>query len=302
MASHAQLPSASPVREGITRVYFAGRSTEHRSHVGFADVRLGPAPSVVNVSETPVLSPGPVGCFDEHGVYPASVVDVDTHRYLYFIGWNQGVRPPLFYASIGLAVSHDRGETFTRVSPAPIMQRSEHDPCLVTSPNVLRDGARWRMHYVSGIRWEQGADGSLQSFYHLKYAESADGRTWNASGHIAIDFAGPHETNIARPAVLRLEDGYAMWYSYVTHPPGRYRMGVATSTDGITWNRADARVGLNVPANGFDDDMLCYPSVIVHDDRIYLFYNGNSFGVAGFGVAVAPRPFRIADVLSERSG
>jgi hypothetical protein len=32
--------------------------------------------------------------------------------------------------------------------------------------------------------------------------------------------------------------------------------------------------------------MIAYPSVIRCEDRSYMFYNGNGFGEAGFGVAV----------------
>src|SRR5206468_2418892 len=121
------------------RVYFASRTPEQRSHIGWVDVELSDRPVVRARAALPVLSPGPIGHFDEHGVFPASVVQHDDGRlWMYYVGWTQGVTPPLFYASIGLAVSEDGGNSFTRVSPAPVMSRSAFDPCLVTSPYVFR--------------------------------------------------------------------------------------------------------------------------------------------------------------------
>lgn len=149
--------------------------------------------------------------------------------------------------------------------------------------------------YVSGVRWTETADGSLQSHYHIKYAESSDGREWRREGQVAIDFENESETNIARPAVLKLVDGtYAMWYSLVGHPPGKYRMGLAHSRDCRTWTRVDAHAGIDVSPGTFDSDMLCYPCVVEHDARLYMFYNGNAFGADGFGLAVADVPRDIA--------
>lgn len=287
MHSHAQLPTPAPLRGDVMRVYFASRTAEQRSHIGYADVRIGSSYEVINWSREPLLAPGPIGHFDEHGVFPASVVADDRGRLLmFYVGWTQGVKAPLFYASIGLAISEDGGQTFHRSSPAPLLSRSEHDPCLVTSPNVVRDERSWHMYYVSGVRWTEKADGSLQSHYHIKYASSADGLTWNRDGRVAIDFRGPEETNIARASVVRMaRDRWLMWYSYVRPPASRYRIGFATSRDGLAWMRRDDDGALPPSAAGFDDEMTCYPQVVVAGTRAVMLYNGNRFGAAGFGIA-----------------
>lgn len=159
MKSHCQLPVADQLGGALYRVYFASRDESQRSHIGCIEIDLNHPTQVVSSAEQPLLSPGPAGHFDEHGVYPSSIVTVGDKKYLYFIGWNRGYRQPLFYASIGLAVSEDGGRSFGRLFRSPIMARSEYDPCLVTSPNVFIDNGLWRMTYVSGIRWEESADG-----------------------------------------------------------------------------------------------------------------------------------------------
>ena len=79
------------------------------------------------------------------------MVEHEGRLLLYYAGWNPGTPPPLFTASIGLAVSDDGGLTFERWSPAPILSRGRHDPCLLTSPCVIREGSEWRMWYVGGL-------------------------------------------------------------------------------------------------------------------------------------------------------
>jgi hypothetical protein len=283
--SHAQLPVVLDRGDGRLRVFFAGRDERSRSHVGYVDAELD-GDGAMRVGEPPqeaVLAPGPLGCFDDHGVYPASVARDDAGRLLlYYIGWNPGVRHPLFYASIGLAVSDDDGATFRRHSVAPIMARSDHDPCLVTSPCVIRVGALWRMWYVSGFRWEE-RDGDLQSYYHVKYAESDDGISWRRDGTVCIDLQ-PGERNVARPCVLRGPDGWRMWYSHSAD--SGYRIGVADSDDGITWRRRDADAGIAPSPDGPDSDALAYPWVFRAGDRHVMLYNGNGFGREGFLLAV----------------
>ncbi len=283
MCSHAALPTPLQIEGSLYRVYFAGRDDVNRSHVGFFDIDLENPATVLRVSEEPVLVPGPLGHFDDHGVYAASAVRHDGKIYLYTIGWNPGVRRPLFYASIGLAISTDGGHSFEKYGRVPIMARSNYDPCLVTSPMVLKEGERWRMWYVSGYGWDE-VNGALHSYYHIKYAESDDGIHWVRNGVVCLDNSSPEEKNVARCCVLKDGDCYRAWYSY-SRGQG-YRIGYADSPDGIHWTRKDDEIGIELSAEGWDSEALTYPYVIRHNGKYYMFYNGNGFGRDGIGLAV----------------
>lgn len=286
MKSHCQLPTVQIIGNRSARVFFASRSEEQRSHIGFVDIRIDESNSidVEEFSKTPVLAPGEIGHFDEHGVFPSCVVQERGKYYMFYIGWNQGVEAPLFYANIGLAISDD-GKHFERFSKAPLLGRSEVDPCLVTSPFVLKGNDNWQMYYVSGIKWERiSKTKKLQSFYHIKYAESEDLLSWNRQGEVAIDL-NPGETNVARASVIRDPDAYKMWFSYVHSSIDKYRIGYATSKDGKCWVRRDEQAGISTD-NSYASDMICYPQVFELSKSKYMLYNGNSFGVEGFGIAV----------------
>lgn len=283
--THAQLPVADVISDSIVRVFFAGRNTQSFSSIGYVDLNYKQNFRIEQVSEKPVLSPGEIGFFDEHGVFPASIVTLDNGiKYLYYIGWNQGYKQPLFYASVGLAVSHDNGKTFKRFSKAPIMSRSEFDPCLVTSPHVFIDEGIWRMTYVSGVRWKE-VNGQLKSYYHIKYADSKDGISWNREGVVCVDFRDDNESNIARSAVVKENGRYKMWFCYV-YGENKYRMGYAESDDCKKWNRMDHLAGLEISPANFDSEMTCYPNIVMLNGKKHMFYNGNNFGKQGFGLAV----------------
>ena len=285
MRTHAAVPTPLQLEGSRYRIYFSGRDEANHSHVGFFDLDLNDPRRIVTTSPAAVVTPGPLGCYDADGTYAESVVRHDGQVWLYTIGVTTGHTSPLFYASIGIAKSADGGTTFEKFTAAPIMQRSEFDPCLVTAPFVLHDRGRWRMWYVSGAEWTTEAHG-LQSRYFVKYAESDDGVVWRRDGRVCLELQDG-ETNIARLWVVREGDRYRGWYSVGGGPRG-YRIGYAESADGLAWTRLDDRAGIALSAEGWDAQAQAYPAVVRHEDRWFMFYNGNAFGREGIGLAIAP--------------
>jgi hypothetical protein len=281
MQTHAAAPVALDIGGGRHRVYFATRDSRNRSHVSSIVFATDSPNSVLEICSQPLLSPGPLGYFDDHGVLAASLVEHEQNLFMYYIGWNPGGRQPLFYSSIGLAVSEDNGLTFRKLFVSPILARSEVDPCLVTAPFVMIESGVWRMWYVSGFKWEETATG-LSSYYHIKYAESTDGISWKRDGLICIDLQ-PGERNIGRPCVVKECGMYKMWYS---HSADRgYRIGYAESPDGYVWARKDDEAGIEPSAEGWDSEMLAYPWVFSVQGKKLMLYSGNQFGRDGVGLA-----------------
>jgi predicted GH43/DUF377 family glycosyl hydrolase len=280
MRSHASNPVALPIGDDLVRVYFSSRDGDQRSHVGFLEFDPREPGRIVRLAEAPVLAPGPLGHFDDSGTYAMSLVPYEGRLRMYYVGWNRGA-PPLYYTAIGLAESSDGGETFERVSAAPIMARSDVDPWMVSSPYVMLDDGRWRMWYLSGLGWREDA-GELHSYYHTKYAESDDGVSWRREGHVALELA-PGERNIARMCVVRDPDGYLAWYSAAGEH--RYRIGHARSVDGVTWVRRDSEAGIDVSPSGWDSEEMAYPWVFDFAGTRWMLYCGNGVGRAGFGLA-----------------
>lgn len=283
MQTHAANPVALHLGGDRYRVYFATRDSESRSHVGYAEFDLGAPRETLSLSEEPALAPGPLGHFDDHGVYAASLVERAGELFMYYIGWNPGLRPPLFYASIGLAVSRDGGRSFEKMFRSPVLARGEHDPWMVSAPFVMLEGALWRMWYISGLGWEEAEGGALRSFYHIKYAESDDGVAWRRDGRVCLDLL-PGETNIARPCVLKEGGLYRAWFS--RNSGAGYQIGYAESRDGYVWERKDSEAGIDLSESGWDSEAIAYPWVFVHGGRRFMLYNGNGFGRDGFGLAV----------------
>ncbi len=277
MRSHAANPVPEMRGGDIARVYFSSRDEQNRASIGWVEVDLEQSPKVIAVATEPVLSPGPLGGFDDSGTSMGCIVQDGERTLLYYLGWNLGVTVP-WRNSIGLAIREGRDGPFVKHAPAPLLDRCAADPFTISYPFVLRDGPLWRMWYGSNLRWgaqEQDMD------HVIKYAESTDGRTWLRSGEIALGLNGPEEYALCRPWVEKTGEGYRMWYC---HRGSAYRIGRAESSDGRSWQRRSA--GIDVSPGGWDSEMISYPALLAHKGRRFLFYNGNRYGKTGFGVAV----------------
>jgi len=281
--THAYVPTPLLLPDGNIRVYVALLDRDRVGRVGHVDVRGDDPRRVLAVSREPVLDVGEPGTFDDNGATPTSVVEYGGKKYLYYVGWQLGVRVK-YYLFTGMAVSEDGGDTFTRLKRTPVLERSDGELFVRTAAHVRCDEGRWRMWYVGGSAWVD-VNGRSQPSYSVRYLESPDGLTWPAEGRVCLSFDAGQEFGLGRPYVTGQGGRYRMWYSIRSADKG-YRLGYAESPDGIEWVRRDDRVGIDVSAAGWDSQMICFGAVLRSAGGTFLFYNGNNYGETGFGVAV----------------
>lgn len=277
--SHAAVPIAQHIQDDVFKVYFSSRDRHGRSHTCSVRMDVSKAQLVSNADPELILSPGELGCFDDSGAMATWLTQTNDTQYLYYIGWNLGRTVP-FRNAIGLACGQTDG-TFIRYAEGPIIDRTALEPQFTASCCVL-PGTPWQIWYLACTGWSTSDEG-IRHHYHIRYAESDDGVHWIRDGIVAIDFKDRNEYAISRPSVLRDKFGYHMWFSYRGES---YRIGYASSKDGVSWTRSDNVAGIDVSETGWDSEMIEYPFVFEHGDELYMLYNGNDFGRSGFGLAI----------------
>jgi predicted GH43/DUF377 family glycosyl hydrolase len=283
--THAYCPTPVALGDGRVRVLCAFLDDQKVGRLGWVDVDEHDPTRVLAVAERPALDVGAPGAFDDSGVTPLSAVRLaDGTLRLYYAGWQLGTRVRYFLFT-GVAESTDGGESFRRVSEAPVLDRSDGELHVRTGGHVRRDGERWRMWYAGGSDWV-GSDAGAKPRYALRHLASDDGLRWGAHGEVCLEPEGDDELGFGRPCVLADGDRMRMWYSVRTLSKG-YRLGYAESADGLAWERRDGEAGLDVSATGWDSEMACLSCLLPTAHATYLFYNGNNYGETGFGVAVA---------------
>jgi len=290
--SHAQVPVAHlmPDKKKL-RIYFASRNEEFQSRTTFIDVSADNPKEIVYEHNKPILELGSPGTFDDCGIIPSWVIEINGNLYLYYIGWNVRNTVP-YYNSVGLAISKDGGVTFSKFSEGPLWDRNYIEPYFSATTCILREeNGMFRNWYLSCVGYDNWK-GKMEPRYHIKYCESYNGIDWKREGRIAIDFKNKEEAGIVKASVIKKNDTYYMWYAYRnidnyrTDAHNSYRIGFAISFDGITWDRKDEFAGIDVSTQGWDSQMLCYPHVIDVNDNLIMLYNGNGFGQSGFGYSI----------------
>ncbi|MBN3992499.1 MAG: glucosyl hydrolase [Nostoc sp. NMS2] len=281
--SHAYIPTSMMLDEERIRVYVAFLDSHKVGRIGFVDLEAKNPLQILKVSDKPVLDIGHPGTFDDNGVTPICLLKYQERLYLYYVGWQLGVKVRYFLL-MGLAISEDNGESFQRYSQVPILERSDRELFVRSAAYVHREEDYWRMWYVAGDQWIN-VNGKQVPTYNVRYIESADGITWGKQGVVCLELANDDEYGFGRPFVTKEYNLYKMWYSIRTISMG-YRIGYAESLDGQNWLRQDQKVSLDVSKTGWDSQMIHCSCIQKTKYGTYMFYNGNNYGETGFGVAI----------------
>ena len=278
----------------FVRIYFSTRARDaigkYLSHVAFVDMDKA-FRQVLRVSAEPVLPLGERGTFDEHGIFPISPLRVDDRIYAYTTGWTRRASVSTD-SGVGLAISTDQGETFTRHGQGPVLTSSLQEPFLVSDAFVLPHDGTYHMWYIYGQRWIRAADSvAPDRVYKIAHATSRDGIAWSKSHQAVIPDQIDADECQALPTVV-FHGGRAhmvFCYRHATdfrrNPARGYRLGHASSIDLIHWERDDTPVLPFGAAGEWDSEMQCYPHLVRIDQDVFLLYNGNEFGRCGFGAA-----------------
>lgn len=295
MVNFAQAPNVI-IFEDFVRVFFCCRpapdlNKQYVSYCGFVDLNRKNLFEVTNISSCPVLSLGPLGSFDEFGTYPVSVEKDGDDIVAVYGGWTRCESVP-FNISLGMARSKNGGVSFQKYGVGPILSHSPDEPFVVTSPKIRRYGSKWYLAYTAGRRWIMGDDGRPEIIYKLRIATSEDGVNWvKANRNIVESKLGENEAQ-ACPDIFTFHGKYHMFFCYRHGLDFReninrsYRIGYASSSDLLNWHRNDSLAGIDVSDEGWDSEMVAYPTVFELDSNIYMIYAGNGNGRSGIGLAI----------------
>ena len=266
------------------RVYLGFCDKNNVGRIGYVDLNSDDPSEVIQISEYPLLDVGQKGCFDDNGIVPLSILRKDNEIWLYYVGFSLGVKVP-YYMFGGLAISRDEGETFARLSAAPILDRTNCELYARCGMTVIYDHNKYKMWYIGSFNegWTISGD-KLRPLYTMKYTESDDGIHWNNISKQCMKFESGDEHGFGRAFVWRDNNVYKMYFSVRTYSRGYY-ISYAESANGVEWQRMNEKTGISCSDLGWDSINMSYPYLIKVKNKTYMFYNGNGCGKTGFGYA-----------------
>jgi hypothetical protein len=288
--SHASHPTATCIDGNEFLIAYCGRDKNQHSHIFLTKAIFHSGSITIKGESKLAMRPGLPGTFDSHGLLTCNFVKEEKNIFLYYCGW-QNLLEGMWHCDTGRLLVNPVTLSLEREFDGPIMCRSKDIPLYAVATAVqYHSPNRWESWYNRGISWERKGE-IWQPKYGIHYGTSKNGIDWECNKDLIIPFTDEFEHSFGRPTVLIHNDSYFMWFAArgADRNP-KYRIGFAFSSNGKNWIRDDSLSGISFDSkdlSSWDSEAVAYPSVHLHEDTLYMLYNGNNYGQTGFGYATA---------------
>ncbi|MFO7527006.1 MAG: T9SS type A sorting domain-containing protein [Ignavibacteriaceae bacterium] len=251
-------------------MFFTGASTAG----GGRPCRIGLAYSYDGLSwqvrSTPVLTPS-AGQWDSYTVeLPYVIYENGSYKM-----WYSGALSSTSY-KIGYATSPDGINWTKHLTPVLEAGTDAWEAEGVAGSYVMPVAGGYKMWYV-------GANSGMSKLC-VGYATSADGILWQKDTQnnpiLEPGISGEwDDTWVTKPSVMFKDNIYYMWYLGTGTSWGQFRIGLATSPNGINnWTKYPANPVLRPSVSGWDGGEVESPSVLLVGDTLYMYYDGSPSG------------------------
>ncbi|MDH6028037.1 hypothetical protein [Vibrio splendidus] len=283
LLSHSANPLPILIGGDLYRVFFNGRNSENKSSLGYFDFNIETL-DVVNVCEKEVIKFGDDESYYSHGISIGNdYKDLDGNLYILFMAW-QIRGSDHWRGDIGRIVVSSLDELYIEDTHNPFIGINDIDKMSLSYPWVYNDGEQYSMIYGSTVSWKED---NGEMLHVLNFAESSNGHQWEQKG-LAIPYELGKAQAFSRPTYVKINDKEHLWFSYRSGTGEKYRIGHSLKSESGLWQLNVENPGIDVSQEkeAWDSEMICYPSILKHKHKTYMFYNGNGFGKSGIGLAV----------------
>jgi len=255
----------------------AGAQIDRPYKIGFAYSNNGIS---WTIHPEPVLNPGSAGEWDSYSLEGPFVIRENGQYKMWY-----GACATFPWFKIGYATSSD-GINWTKHS-TPILE-----PGVQTweSGMVLYCCV---MPYENGYKmWYSGAStAGVSSQECIGYATSPDGINWERYANNPVLLPGVNgqwdDTWIFLSKVLYIDDIYYMWYGATDNLWATYRVGLATSSNGLDWIKHPSNPVLQPTAGQWDAVGTVLGGVLLDSDTLRMYYGGTNGSTFRIGFATS---------------
>ncbi len=276
--SHASNPVPIHLESNIFRIFFNIRDKKNRSSIAAVDIDIIKK-KIIYEHQGIFFKYGSEDSFFSHGVSLGNFYDVDNSRYMLFMGWK--MMPDKYWQGRIGRLLIDGNSNISLDKKQPILDINSIDMISLSYPWILFTNSFYQIWYGSTLSWKKD---NGEMLHVINYASSNDGNIWKRHGQVI-----PHKLGVAqafsRPSVIICNETYHMWFSYRGNKNDKYKIGYATSEDALNWILRLDHKNICTSECGWDSEMIEYPYVFLHNDELYMLYNGNDYGRTGFGLA-----------------
>lgn len=149
----------------------------------------------------------------------------------------------------------------------PILSKRENDSTElggIIHPTVLLDNGIYKM-------WYAGVMNAGRTVIH--YAQSADGKNWSRPLNfpaLTPSDSGWDSWSVQPGGIIKHENIYRLYYFGYSNQNSQWRIGMATSSDGINWTKLPNPI---LSGNTTGEQQLQVGSVVKANNQYYLYYS-----------------------------
>ena len=215
----------------------------------------------------PIVSPGASGAWDDTRIDHFTVLKEGSNWYAWYAGdGGDGVW------KIGYATSNN-GISWTKYGSNPVITRmgATWESGGVIPSCVFKEGSTYYMIY-----WGY-TDGSDNTTWKIGLATSVDRITWvkSDSNPVFAGDTGEWDDGVLDCHVVKIGSTYYMFYQGNTSDQNNSAIGLATSTDLITWTRdADNPISKGANSGEWDYGWFEGPLLYQFGDTWFMYYMG----------------------------
>ncbi len=287
----AQIPFGYVVDDKLKVVFATRRKQEqngnYRSYPAQAIFSLDDF-SLLSIYEKPLLELGGPGTFDEFGVMPGTILELQSgEEVMYYCGWSRTVSTPYRW-SIGIAFKSGL-ENFERKYLGPVMGQTVSHPYLTASPVVISTAkSGYEMFHLTGVSWDL-IENKLEPRYVIARSISTDGVHWVPSD-LSLGSVRWKDECQTSPNIFFMGKERFMTFSYRSQSNFRdelnrnYRTAVAKEVSPNCWVVVQSSIELHHDDSIRDD--IAYLHSFKHNGKFFALYNYSSgFGTSGIYLA-----------------
>lgn len=250
------------------------------------------------VSTTPVIEHGPVGAWDSTNISAGPIV---FHEGQYHMLQNALTGWPPQAGGTAYSISED-GYIWSRVGAESVFSAADIDGEQVpfASAAYVQPDGTWVLYFNT---WPLNRTSYRPSIYRATAPDPTGPWSIDADPVLERGPRGSWDSNgVEAPTVLQTDDGFVMYYA--GNNLATKMIGVATSTDGITWEKhndpatddekfaeSDPVFMPNEDNTAWDSGSIMNVDVIQTEDGWVMAYNSRSSGGQATGYALSENGF-----------
>ncbi len=206
-----------------------------------------------------------------YGVAQCKIIFDDNKYKMWYTGLYNSGQAEIWYVESSDGINWNESTSYS------VLQKGElgtWDDYRVGVGAVLKDSNNYKMYYYG---WQD-----QYSIWQIGLAVSNDGINWEKYPEPVLP-ANEIEFQVGVSDVVKKDNTYYIFYSYRSDAyTDNYKISLATSADGITWNRCNQNPIISATVQ-WEGNSISYPTVIFDNNKFLMMYQSEdrtAFGLA----------------------